>query len=54
MADAGNHLPRPTDVHLLNGQLALVVTHHAEEPVWVEVHRPHVPGHYQVVSHAQD
>ena len=58
MADAGNHLPRPADVHLLDGQLALVVTHHAQEPVGVEVHRPHVPvlapSHHHVIRHAQD
>ena len=58
MADAGDHLPGPADVHLLNGQLTLVVTHHAEEPVGVEMHRPHVAvltsSHYHVVSHAQD
>ena len=54
MADAGDHLPSPADVHLLKGQPTLVVTHHAEEPMGVEVHRLHVPGHYHVVSHAQD
>ena len=60
MADAGDHLPWPADVHLLNGngQLALVMTHHAQEPVGVEMHSPHVAvltsSHYHVVSHAQD
>ena len=58
MADAGNHLPRSTDVHLLDRELTLVVAHHAQEPVGVEVHRPHVPvlaaRHHHVVRHAQD
>ena len=58
MAYAGNHLPKPADVHLLNGQLTLVVTHRAQEPVGVEMHRPHVavltPSHHHVVSHTQD
>ena len=58
MADAGNNLSRSTDIHLLNGQLTLVMTHHAQEPVGVEVHRPHVAvlaaSHHHVVSDAQD
>ena len=33
LTDAGDHLPRPADIHLLNGQLALVVPHHTEEPL---------------------
>ena len=48
------NLPRPTDVHLLDGQLALVVTHHAQEPVGVKLHRPHVAvlasSHHHIVD----
>ena len=37
VADAGDHLARAAHVHLLDGQLALVVADHAEEAVRVEV-----------------
>ena len=57
VADAGNHLARAAHVHLLDGQLALVVADHAEEAVRVEVEGADVAvlaaGHHHVVRHAQ-
>ena len=57
VADAGDHLARAAHVHLLDGQLALVVADHAEEAVRVEVEGADVAvlaaGHHHVVRHAQ-
>ena len=58
MTDAGYHLPGSANVHLFYGELALVMTNHAQESVGVEVDRPHIAvlaaGHHHVVGHAQD
>ena len=57
VAYAGDHLARAAHVHLLDGQLALVVADHAEEAVRVEVEGADVAvlaaGHHHVVRHAQ-
>ena len=49
MADASNNLSWSTNIHLLNGQLAIVMTHHALPSVAVLAAR-----HHHVDSNVQD
>ena len=58
MTDAGNDLARSVDVQPLHGELLLMVTHHAQEPVRIQVDGSNVAvltaGHDHVVGDGND
>ena len=58
MTDTGDDLPRGVDVQPLHGELLLMVTHHAQEPVGIQVDGSNVAvltaGHDDVVGDGDD
>ena len=40
VAGTGNDLPASVDIQPLHGELLLVLSHHAQEPVRKQMHRP--------------